>query len=217
MTDEKHGSFDAADSEVSEHWRRYYDATVDRPAWETVRLAIAKFAADDAPQRYELLAVDLGCGAGRDARELLRAGWRVVAIDRESSGLLILEEKTPREARERLVTQRSDLAEVEVPAADLVNASLSLPFLAEPDFWSAWRRMLAAIPPGGRVSAMVFGDRDESVGDPQMTFVSPADFRATLEPDFEIEHWADVEEDTTTALGQPHHLHRVDVVARQIR
>jgi len=214
MTAEKQASFDSADSE---HWQRYYDVTVDRPAWETVRIAIANFAAEDAPQRHERLAVDLGCGAGRDVRELLRAGWRVVAIDRESSGLLILEQKTPPEARERLVTQRSELAQVEIPAADLINASLSLPFLTEPDFWSAWRRMLSAVGPGGRVSAMVFGDLDESVGDPQMTFVNPAGFRATLEPDFAIEHWADVEEDTTMALGQPHHLHRVDVVARRVR
>ncbi len=199
----------------SEHWRRYYEVTVDRPAWETVRIAIANFALEEpSAGRF---AVDLGCGAGRDAGELLRAGWRVLAVDRELSGLRILEERTPAEMRELLATHAAELVSFEVPAADLVNASLSLPFLPEQQFWRVWQRLLAAIQPGGRVSAMVFGDRDEGVGDAQMTFVSPPAFRASLEPEFEVEHWVDLQEDTTMALGQPHHMHRIDVVARRVR
>jgi tellurite methyltransferase len=199
----------------SEHWRLYYEVTVDRPAWETVRIAIANFALE-GPSAGRF-AVDLGCGAGRDARELLRAGWRVLAVDRESSGLRILKERIPVETRVLLETQVEDLADFEVPPADLVNANLSLPFLPEQQFWAAWQRVMTAIQPGGRVSAMVFGDRDEGVGDAQMTFVSPRAFRASLEPEFEIEHWVDLEEDTTTALGEPHHIHRIDVVARRVR
>ena len=205
------------DESESEHWRRYYDVTVDRPAWETVRVAIANFQRDDATQRRERFAVDLGCGAGRDARELLRAGWRVLAIDRETSGLAVLTEKTPAEMRNRLTTKPADLATVEIPRADLVNASLCLPFLPQAAFWSAWRRMLSAVSVGGRVGAMVFGNRDESAGEPGMTFVEPEAFRQTLEPDFQVEHWVDLEEDTKLALGDPHHSHRVDVVARRIR
>ena len=201
----------------AEHWRRYYEATVDRPAWETVRVAIDKFANEPASPGGRL-AVDLGAGAGRDARALLAAGWRVLAIDREASGLRTLEARTAADdMSHRLSTQMADVAAVEVPVADLVNANLILPFLSEKDFWATWRQMLAALQPGGRVSAMVFGDRDESRGEPGMTFVEPSAFRATLEPDFEIEHWVDVEEDTKMALGQPHHLHRVEVVAKRVR
>jgi rRNA maturation RNase YbeY len=203
----------------AEHWRRYYEVTADRPAWETVRVAISNFAADEArPRSRPRFAVDLGAGAGRDSRELLRAGWRVLAIDREASGLRTLEARTAADDMSHgLSTQMADVAAVEVPVADLVNANLILPFLSEKDFWATWRRMLAALEPGGRVSAMVFGDRDEGRGEPGMTYVEPSAFRTTLEPDFEIEHWVDVEEDTTMALGQPHHLHRVEVVAKRVR
>src|ERR1700690_3155708 len=80
----------------SEYWARYYAVTVERPAWDTVRDAIERFRAEDNSSagsgidrhpRRQRLVVDLGCGAGRDARELLRAGWRVIAVDREPGAL----------------------------------------------------------------------------------------------------------------------------------
>jgi len=212
----------------SEYWTRYYAVTVDRPAWDTVKLAIRLFAAEDAaaagrPARgapgadaaSARFAVDLGCGAGRDARELLRAGWRVLAVDREQAAVDTLKSVTPPELRPALQTRVADLGSVEVPACDLVNASLSLPFLTPDLFWPAWRRVLDALPVGGRVAAKLFGDRDDSVTDPTMTCPSPADLRATLSS-FEIEHWVDAEEDTTTALGEPHHFHMLEVVARRV-
>ncbi len=97
-----------------------------------------------------------------------------------------------------------------------MNASVSLPYLTGGTFWPTWHRALAALPIRGRVAAMLFGDRDEGAADPAMTCIRPDDLLASLD-DFEIEHWVDAEEDSHTALGDPHHLHRLDVVARRIR
>ena len=199
----------------SEHWVRYYAVTVDRPAWATVRFAIDRFVADDGSTPRDRLAVDLGCGAGRDSRELLRAGWRVLAIDREPAAIAALEAATPLDWRPRLETSVVDMASVSVPRCDLVNASLSLPFMAHDEFWATWARLLAALPVGGRVSAMLFGDRDASADEPGMTCPSPEEIRESLS-DFEIEDWVDREEDTETALGEPHHFHRVELVARRV-
>jgi tellurite methyltransferase len=198
----------------SEYWSRYYEVTVDRPAWATVRFAIERFAAHGAARSAMPFAVDLGCGAGRDAREMLRAGWRVLAIDREPAALDALRAATPHELRGQLETRVADLADVEIPACDLVNASLSLPFLAPDPFWATWGRVLDAVPVGGRVAAMLFGDRDASADDPEMTCPSPHAIRSSLDR-FEIEHWVDEEEDTQTALGEPHHFHRIELVARR--
>ena len=199
----------------ADYWARYYEVTVDRPAWETVRMAIRRFAAEASPARGRL-AVDLGCGAGRDARELLRAGWSVLAVDREPGAIRVLEAATSADLRPGLQTRVADLADVDVPPCDLVNASLSLPFMSPESFWDAWTRIIAALPVGGRLAAMLFGDRDGDAGDPTMTHPSPDAIRASLAA-FEFEHWVDREEDSRTALGEPHHFHMLELVARRIR
>ncbi len=198
----------------SEYWARYYAITGERPAWATVLRAIELFAADGAAgPRF---AVDLGCGGGRDARELLRAGWRVLAVDREAAAIEAVEAATPPELRAALEGRVADLTDVDIPPCDLVNASLSLPFLAADAYWGTWDRILAALPVGGRFAALLFGDKDGSASEPSMTCPPPAEIQARLGA-FEIEHWVDREEDTTTALGEPHYFHIVEVVARRVR
>ncbi|MGA3057329.1 MAG: class I SAM-dependent methyltransferase [Candidatus Limnocylindrales bacterium] len=207
----------------SAHWADYYAVTVERPPWQTVCQAIDLFRAEDetagkgaAVESGGRLAVDLGCGAGRDARQLLRAGWRVLAVDREPAARDTLETATEPELKPRLEIVIADLADVEIPPSDLVNASLSLPFLAPDAFRGTWRRITAALAPGSRFSAMLFGDHDESASDPEMTCLPPERIRADLS-DFEIEHWSVKEEDSQTALGDPHHFHLIEFVARRIR
>jgi tellurite methyltransferase len=199
----------------SDYWSRYYVVTGDRPAWETAKFAIRQFTDDEAPARNRF-AVDLGCGAGRDTRELLRAGWRVLAIDREPAAIVAVRTGAPPHLRPALNTRVADLARVAIPSCDLVNASLSLPFLAPEAFWKTWGRILRALPIGGRFAAMLFGDRDGSASDPSMTCPAPSEIQASL-ASFEIEHWSDHEEDSQTALGEPHHFHLVELVARRVR
>jgi len=201
----------------SEYWARYYAVTVGRPAWPTVRFAIERFAAEPRgdPDTGPRFAVDLGCGAGRDARELLTASWRVLAVDREPGAIAAVEAATRPELRPALTGQVADLADVAIPACDLVNASLCLPFLTPEAYWATLGRILAALPVGGRFAALLFGDRDGSSTDPTMTCPSPGAIRAARDG-FEVEHWSEREEDMQTALGEPHHLHLVELVARRV-
>jgi SAM-dependent methyltransferase len=212
-------------SDDSEHWAQYYAVTVERPAWQTVRLAIEKFHAEDeaasqaTPSAASIppaarFAVDLGCGAGRDTRELLRAGWRVLAVDREPAARTAMESAVEPDLRPRLEIRIEDLATARIPTCDLVNASLSVPFLPPPAFHRTWQRILAALEPGARFAAMLFGDHDESASDPKMTCLAPDKIRASL-ADFDIEFWSVEEDDRPTALGDPHHFHLVEFVARR--
>ena len=62
----------------SDYWARYYEVTVDRPAWETVRIAIERFSAED----------DAAAGSGRERnprRERLASIW-VAAPDATRAG-----------------------------------------------------------------------------------------------------------------------------------
>ena len=73
---------------MSKEWTRYYDATRDEPR-ETLLLALEKFDAESSTG----LAVDLGCGTGRDTAELLRRGWSVLAIDSGEEGIARLKRR----------------------------------------------------------------------------------------------------------------------------
>jgi len=202
----------------SEYWARYYAVTVDRPAWTTVRKAIELFAAEGRPSDANPgFAVDLGCGGGRDSRELLRAGWRVLSMDREPEAIRVLETAAANEPglRERLSTTTGDFAGFAIPPCDLVNASLCLPFVPREPFDGMWRRIVGALAPGGRFAAMVFGDRDGSAGEEGTTCLSAEAFRRLL-AGFEVEYWSDTEDDKPTALGEPHHFHLIEFVARKL-
>jgi tellurite methyltransferase len=195
-------------------WPAYYEVTMGRPAWPTTTAAIELFATEGGHRSRPRLAVDLGCGAGRDARELLRAGWRVLAVDREPAAIDALVAATPSEHRTRLETLVADLAGFAIPPCDLVNANLCLQFLDARAYAAAWAAIRSALPPGGRVSALVFGDRDEAATDPAMTCPSPRSIRARIRG-FDVERWTEREEDGETALGEPHHIHLIELVARR--
>ncbi len=200
-------------------WPDYYAVTVDRPAWHTVTEAIALFAAEDGVPGLDgagepRLAVDLGCGAGRDARELLRNGWRVLAIDTEHDAIDALRAATAPEDRPRLATLVADIGSFILPPCDLINASVSFQFLDAAAYARTFAQIASALNAGGRFCGLLYGDRDEAAADPAYTCPSPDEIRSWL-AGFEIESWDEREEDGTMALGDPHHIHIVEVVARR--
>ena len=62
---------------------RYFAAAGDVPR-DTLLRALELHEAEG---RSPGTAVDLGCGGGRDALELLRRGWRVLAVDAEPAAI----------------------------------------------------------------------------------------------------------------------------------
>ncbi len=72
---------------MTEGWSRYYEATQGGAPRETLLLALDLFEREGGAAGGERLAVDLGCGQGRDTLELLRRGWRVLAIDAEREAI----------------------------------------------------------------------------------------------------------------------------------
>jgi len=187
-------------------WARYYDASNDEPR-ETLLEALERFG-ESPPGR---LAVDLGCGSGRDAAELLRRGWRVLAIDSEPEGLERLRARP--EAGAALQTRRARLEEATWPAAELVNSSFALPFCDPGRFPEVWRQIVASLPPGGRFSGQLFGDRDEWAAD-GLAVHTRAEAEALL-AGFELERFDEVEEDGHTVHGVEKHWHVFHVVARR--
>jgi SAM-dependent methyltransferase len=196
----------------SRDWPRYYAATADRPPRVTLVHALERFEAEPLARRR--LAVDLGCGIGQDTRELLRRGWRVLAIDSEPLAIEQLRQR--RLAHPRLLhTCVATFDAAWWPAADLVNASNALPFCPPQVFPAVWRRIVASLRVGGRFAGQFFGTRDSWAGQPDLTFHTRGQVLDLL-ADFEIELLQEREHEGSTLAGRSKHWHAFDVVARKI-
>jgi len=116
----------------------------------------ADFALESAPGILEILAqsgiqdglvVDLGCGSGLWARELIDAGYRVLGIDISEAMIEISRERVP-EAEFRV----GSLFEADIPpcaAVTAVSEVLNYLFDPEKELSDLFRRVYDALAPGG--------------------------------------------------------------------
>lgn len=189
-------------------WTRYYAAVGDEPRATLLRALELREAEGRAPG----YAVDLGSGTGRDTLELLRRGWRVLAVDAEPAAMELLRRRAP--AGVALEMRLGRFADVTWPSADIITSSFSLPFAPPEAFERAWSRIRASLVPGGRFCGQLFGDRDEWAGTEDMTVHSRAEVERLLDG-LDVEQLDEVEEDGHTAIGEPKHWHLFHIVARR--
>jgi len=193
-------------------WAAYYEKTGMRPPRETLMFALGRFDAE-LIERHRF-AVDLGCGSGRDTIELLRRGWRVLAIDAEAAAIGKLTAREDLPPGVDLIGRIDRFETATWPDCDLVNSSFALPLMAPADFPAVWRRIVDSLRPGGRISCQLFGPRDSWVGRSGMTFHDRAavdDLLAGLE----VEMCREEEDDATTPRGEAKHWHIFHIVARK--
>ena len=190
-------------------WDSYYSHIEGRKVRPLLLQVLAAFPEDAAPGT----AIDLGCGDGTETAHLLRRGWRVLAVDAEPRAIERLGAKVPPEALQRLRTQVAFFHAVDWIPADLVHASLSLPFCPPERFTAVWEGLTASLKPGGRFAGEFFGVRDGYAGTADMTFLSADQARALFDG-FEVESFHELEEDGESTDG-PKHWHIITVIARK--
>jgi len=191
-------------------WADYYAATADRPPRRTLLEALARFAPSPAPRS----AVDLGCGDGRDAIELLRRGWSVLAIDAEAAAIERLQHRADLQQDARLSCLCQRFEDAAWPPADLVNASFSLPLCPPERFPEVWDRIVASLKPGGRFAGQLYGERDGWAGRPDMTHLSRQAAERLLST-LRVELFEEEETDSVTPRGKPKHWHIFHIVAER--
>lgn len=109
----------------------------------------AEIAAFVARMEGPLEVLDLGCGQGRDAVPLARAGHRVTGVDLSPNGIADLTAVARAEALD-LTGVVADLASYQPDGAfDVVLADRTFHMLAEPLRLEVCARMAAAVRPGG--------------------------------------------------------------------
>jgi tellurite methyltransferase len=189
-------------------WAAYYEATAGRSPRRTLLLALDLFGAAASGRR----AVDLGCGGGRDAIELLRRGWSVIAVDAEPAALAYLEARPDLPSGAKLVTMCEKFETATWPESDLVNASFALPLCPPASFPALWSKITASLVSGGRFAGQLYGDRDGWAANPDMTVLDQAAAHG-LFADYSLELFDEEESDAVTPRGKPKHWHIFHIVA----
>jgi tellurite methyltransferase len=190
-------------------WPGYYRAVRGKGPRETLLAALDAFDREGPPGH----AVDLGCGEGRDTVEMLRRGWRVLAIDGHPEAFEHLRRRVGTEPR--LTTRVEAFEHAALPREiDLVNASFALPFCGPAEFPSVWSRIVASLRPGGRFAGQLFGDRDSWATLPDRAHLSRSDVEGLLEV-FHVEHLREEERDGNDERKKAKHWHVYHVVARK--
>jgi tellurite methyltransferase len=220
-----------APSKAHEHaakrdWPRYFQAVEGKPARDTLLKALELFEKEDAASRASAgqpvvpsparLAVDLGCGSGRDTFELLRRGWRVLAIDSSQLGLELLEKQVHGRGlpAEQLECRAVGFEGLALPPATLVNASYSLPFCDPEAFPALWRTISTSIQIGGRFAGQFFGPRDDWSLLPDRSHHSRSQVDELLR-DFTMESLIESESREAGATGEIKDWHIFHVVAKR--
>ena len=108
------------------------------------------------------LALDLGCGSGRDSIYLLERGWRVISIDTSETALNVLESKANTNNKswletKKLVTKKMNIEDYDFPEkAHLIVAHDVFPYCNPEKIRSLWTRIHASIEDNGYLVGTFF-------------------------------------------------------------
>ncbi|MBS0186887.1 MAG: class I SAM-dependent methyltransferase [Planctomycetes bacterium] len=197
-------------------WPEYYTAVEGKPPRDTLLRALSLFEEEWSQDR---LALDVGCGSGRDAHELLKRGWSVWASDSNELSEKLTLAGAPPGTSERLTYIRSTMEALpghsQVPRGlALINASFALPFCQPESFPAVWSWIGETLVPGGRFAGQFFGDRDEWACVRPKSHFTRAELE-TLLTGWSIEHLEEVEKEGDDATGKPKYHHVFHVVVRK--
>jgi tellurite methyltransferase len=151
-------------------------------------------------------ALDLACGAGRNANFLAAQGWRVTAVDNSRVGLEIARQKAAETAATvdyRLADLEAGEFEIEAGAYDLICDFYYL----QPDLFP---KMKAGVKTGGLVIAAIhiFG-----AGEQEGRFLLREGELKEFFRDFEILHYHETPQ--TDADAAEHHRRTAEIIARR--
>ena len=193
----------------------FIDATKDRPTPPLICEAI-----DLAVQAGGRRALELGCGAGVHAAEMMGRGLDVTAVDLHPAAL----EAAEKLAAEcglagRLTTFRGGFEEFDFTgeAFDLVNARFSIIFCGPPEFAAVWESIRRSLRPGGVFTGQLLGPHDsflDKAEDQPICCHRRSEVEALLDG-LIIHRLEEIEKDGYTVFGTRKHWHVYHILAQR--
>lgn len=189
-----------------DRWDAYYQNKLNEPAREFVAKTLQVL-----PHPHQVVAIDLGAGVGHETLLLLEKGYHVKALDNQKAAFeFMLKRPEIVTHKDRLTTITSSFENLDfnqLPAADIIVASFSLPFCRPENFDSFWINIVQKIKPGGYFIGntfdpgfTVFAESDRI----KMTFHTKAQ-TAALFKGFKIISLNEIQKEATIPGKQDHY------------
>lgn len=160
------------------------------------------------------ICIDLGCGAGRDSRFLIKNGWKVIAIDKEDTEEIIRASLNKKE-QDLLKFVKQDFEDnITLQSCNLLVANASLSFCHKKYFNELWKKVVNSITKDGYFVGNFFGVNDTWANRPNMTFFIKEEV-IELFSSFEIINFKEIEKNGKTVLGVEKHWHVFNVIAKK--
>ena len=160
------------------------------------------------------ICIDLGCGAGRDSKFLIKNGWKVIAIDKEDTEKMIRSSLQEEEQNYLEFIKQDFENNIILQSCNLLVANSSLSFCNRKNFDYLWNKIVNSISKDGYFVGNFFGINDSWANRPNMVFFTKEEV-IKLFSSFEIINFKEVAKNGKTALGVEKHWHVFNVIAKK--
>lgn len=191
---------------MSKSWSQYYENTKILKPSEFLIEAFETFSLVPG------IAIDLGCGAGRDTSYLLEKGFNVTAVDKDSAAEKYLQQ-LPHQNRLKFVC--TSFEDFDFGRYDLANAHYALPFAGKENFDNVMSNVINSINSNGLFIGQLFGVDDEwNTPEAKLAFCTRNDVDK-LFGSFTHVKIDEVNEEGTLANGNSKHWHVFNIIAQK--
>lgn len=198
---------------MNSSWEKHYQKVQEKNLAPSATLAKAMDLFDEEKIDF-LIATDLGCGTGIDSIALIKSGWKVIAIDKQTQAIEELKKNVPDQYATKLSIITGDFESISLSNVLLVNASFSLPFSRPENFSALWKKIVESILPKGRFAGHFFGVNDSWATDSEKTFHTKKQI-LNLFTEFDIEYFEEIEKAGKTIAGEEKKWHVFHIVAKK--
>ncbi|MBM1145120.1 class I SAM-dependent methyltransferase [Alcanivorax sp. ZXX171] len=190
----------------------YYDRSLEVAVYPHLKMALT-----NAKPSLPRIAIDAGCGAGRDALFLIEEGYEVHAFDASEEAIARLEKSASGLLERVLLPRVCSFENFEYPRSSLINACSSL-FFCRPDaFPTAWEKMSQSLMKDGLFCGHFMGPNDSwaSMGRGDLTVHSRSELEGLFAGNFDVLDIHEHDAEGRTLLGRTKRWHTYSVLARK--